>query len=215
MENTDKIGIIPILSYEDLYLNKSQILKFNKGKSGVYRWINKKSGKSYVGSSVNLFFRLRDYLTINYLKREIKLSKRIISMALIKYGYSGFTLEILEYCDVSVLIEREQHYMDLLKPEYNILKIAGSNLGFKHSEVAKTKMKHKYKANLPLRKINHLLATGHITTVVNKKDNSIKLYDSIRAAARDLGTTHSLLSYYMNTNKLYKNIYIITKNRSE
>ncbi len=51
-----------------------------------------------------------------------------ISRALIKYGYSNFTLEILEYCDVPVLLEREQHYLDLLKPTYNIAKIAGSTL---------------------------------------------------------------------------------------
>lgn len=31
-------------------------------------------------------------------------------------------------------VKREQGYIDLLAPEYNILKIAGSLLGFKHSE---------------------------------------------------------------------------------
>lgn len=43
-------------------------------------------------------------------------------------------MELLEYCDESNLIEREQHYMNLLKPEYNVLNTADSNLGFKHSE---------------------------------------------------------------------------------
>ncbi len=43
-------------------------------------------------------------------------------------------------CEINVLIEREQYYLDLLKPEYNILKIAGSMLGFKHSEATKIKM---------------------------------------------------------------------------
>jgi len=52
-------------------------------------------------------------------------------------------LEILEYCDGSTredLIKREQYYIDLLKPEYNILQKAGSSLGFKHSEETLTKM---------------------------------------------------------------------------
>ena len=57
-----------------------------------------------------------------------------IYKALIKYGHSNFTLEILEYCDKSEVISREQYYIDLLKPEYNILPTAGSLLGFKHSE---------------------------------------------------------------------------------
>ena len=63
-----------------------------------------------------------------------------INKALLKYGYSGFQLEILEYCKPSDVILREQYYIDLLVPEYNILKIAGSSLGFKHSDVAKAKI---------------------------------------------------------------------------
>jgi len=62
-----------------------------------------------------------------------------------------------------------------------------------------------------LRKVNHLLAMGHITTVMDKRNNSIKLYDSIRAAGRDLGTSHNLLLNYINTDKLYKGIYLITR----
>jgi group I intron endonuclease len=63
-----------------------------------------------------------------------------ISRALVKYGYSNFTLEIVEYCDVSVLLEREQHYIDLLKPTYNIAKIAGSTLGVPKSAETKAKI---------------------------------------------------------------------------
>ena len=33
-----------------------------------------------------------------------------------------------------MVIEREQYYLDLLCPEYNILKIAGSSAGHKHSD---------------------------------------------------------------------------------
>ena len=40
-------------------------------------------------------------------------------------------------------MDREQYYLDCLKPEYNILKIAGSSLGFKHSEETKVKIKEK------------------------------------------------------------------------
>jgi len=41
------------------------------------------------------------------------------------------------------LLEREQFYLDLLKPEYNKLKFAYSMLGFKHSpdNIAKFKLK--------------------------------------------------------------------------
>ena len=64
----------------------------------------------------------------------------MINRALIKYGYSCFTLEILEYCDVSDLNKREQYYMDNLNPKYNTLKIAGSSSGHKLSEETKLKI---------------------------------------------------------------------------
>jgi len=63
-----------------------------------------------------------------------------INKALLKYGYSKFSLEILEYCEPSKCIDREQYYLDLLKPEYNILPIAGSSFGFLHSEETKKRM---------------------------------------------------------------------------
>lgn len=64
-----------------------------------------------------------------------------IYKALLKYGYSNFQLEILEYCAPEDTIKREQHYLDLLKPEYNILKIAGSSFGYKHTETTLAKLR--------------------------------------------------------------------------
>lgn len=54
-------------------------------------------------------------------------SKSKIHYSLLKYGYSNFSLEILEYCEPSFLLKREEYYMDILNPEYNICKIAGSS----------------------------------------------------------------------------------------
>ena len=48
-----------------------------------------------------------------------------ICYALLKYGYSNFSLEILEYCEPSAVISREQYYLARLKPQYNILPTAG------------------------------------------------------------------------------------------
>lgn len=47
-----------------------------------------------------------------------------ICRALIKYGYSSFRLEILEYCDPDKRFDRENFYINECKPEYNILKFA-------------------------------------------------------------------------------------------
>jgi len=117
--------LIPILIYTDPKEDKASILTKNKGKSGIYLWKNKVNGKKYVGSSVDLSKRLRNYLNISYLS-DLK-DIMLIYKALLTHGFDNFTLEILEYCNPSDLINREQHYIDLLKPEYNILKIAGSS----------------------------------------------------------------------------------------
>jgi len=63
-----------------------------------------------------------------------------INRALLKDGYSSFSLYILEYCEIENLISREQYYLDLLAPQYNILKVAGSSLGYKHTEEVRFKL---------------------------------------------------------------------------
>jgi len=42
----------------------------------------------------------------------------IIYKALLTYGFENFTLEILEYCEPSELLKKEQYYLDTLNPEY-------------------------------------------------------------------------------------------------
>jgi hypothetical protein len=49
-------------------------------------------------------------------------------------------LEIIEYSDVENAVAREQYYLALLEPEYNILSKAGSSQGHIHSDETKVKM---------------------------------------------------------------------------
>jgi group I intron endonuclease len=91
------------------------------------------NGKCYIGSSSNLGTRLSIYFSKKQMFNILSKSKSLIYSALLKYGYDDFTLEILEYCSVDILIEREQYYINYFKSEYNILKAANSRLGLKHS----------------------------------------------------------------------------------
>ena len=52
---------MPIVSYNNALSNKNKIISENEGKSGIYRWTHLDSDKSYIGSSVNLGRRLRNY----------------------------------------------------------------------------------------------------------------------------------------------------------
>lgn len=100
--------------------------------------MQKEHGKSYVGSAKNLSIRFKQYFNYNHLtapKRNMAIYK-----AILKYGYAEFRLEILEYCDPQELLKKEQFYMDKFNPEYNILKFAGSSLGYVFSEASRAKM---------------------------------------------------------------------------
>ena len=128
---------IPFAFLTPVYVNyepkseKASILTENKGKSGVYRWIYNVKDKTYIGSSANLTIRFNVYFNKNRLAKGSG-SRMAINKAILKYGLNNFSLEIIEYCDKTCarsyaavqLIEREQFYLDTLKSEYNILKIA-------------------------------------------------------------------------------------------
>lgn len=129
--------INPVKVYHNVDLQKLQILTENKGKAGVYRFTNLTNGKSYVGSSVNLSRRFYTYYNVNHLVKQIS---SLICRALLKYGYSNFSLVIFEYCKPTDSVKREQHYLDLLKPPDNVLKTAGSSLGHKHHSETKAKI---------------------------------------------------------------------------
>lgn len=116
---------------------------------GIYRFTNKTNNKTYVGSGENLAKRFAIY----FRKSELVKSKRPIHSALLYYGYDNFRLDILATIPnnpasgvVSIeskgeLVKLEQYYLDLLDPDYNILKVAYSLKGYVHTEETKVKLK--------------------------------------------------------------------------
>jgi group I intron endonuclease len=132
-------SFVPVAVYSNLETEKLEILKNNKNQAGVYQLIHIKSGKYYIGSSNNISKRFSYYFNKKYLEQN---KSMYICKALALYSYSGFSLTILKYVDISnkskeearkLILEREQFYIDFLGPEYNINPIAGSRLGSKAS----------------------------------------------------------------------------------
>lgn len=100
--------------------------------SGVYKITNIKSNKIYVGSStVNVNQRWNDHKS----QMRTGIHPNIhLQRAYNKHGESNFIHEILELCPSKDCIEREQYWMDKLKPEYNICIAARNSYGTKRSE---------------------------------------------------------------------------------
>jgi group I intron endonuclease len=74
----------------------------------------------------------------------------LVGKAVEKYGLENFVFLVLELVsqqdtvDVKLLLEREDHYILSLKPEYNIAPLATNSVGWNHSEESIQKMKQGY-----------------------------------------------------------------------
>lgn len=115
-----------------IHLELKDIRYNNSPKSGIYIITNLVNGKFYIGSA--------SHLSVRWNYHKFKMNKnlsdcKILQKAWNKYGEENFTFRIIELVeDKTKLLEREQFYLDTMKPVYNILKIAGSNLGIKRSK---------------------------------------------------------------------------------
>lgn len=189
-------AMIPVKCYENALLSKNQIFTENKNKSGIYRWVNKFNNNTYVGSGQDLAKRLGLYFKSSELNRF----KRPIHSALLKYGHENFQLEILEYVsNKEDLIKREQFYIDSLTPEYNILKVAYSLAGYKHTD--------KTKANLKLK----ALERGVAVIVWNIETYESLDFLSLSAAAEFLKTSSTRVRIGMEKGALINSLYLVTE----
>lgn len=91
-----------------------------RGKTGIYLFINKVNKKRYIGKAKNLQDRLRDYTNKNSLDKAT--SSSMFVRALLKFGADNFSFSVIEHCPTEMLNKREQFYIKLLKPQYNIRK---------------------------------------------------------------------------------------------
>nr|YP_009543495.1 GIY-YIG endonuclease [Coniothyrium glycines]AYU74385.1 GIY-YIG endonuclease [Coniothyrium glycines] len=122
--------------YNNLKEDRLNILKEQRNKSGVYCLINKVNGHSYVGSSIHLDSRMRNYLNKSFLKSKQN-ANMPITRSLLKYDYFNFSLLVLEYVEVEFLTSRETFYIANIIPYYNVLKQGFSSLGYVHTEETK------------------------------------------------------------------------------
>lgn len=192
----------------NMFSEKNKLLSITKNKSGIYQVINLLNDKTYVGSSKDIRSRLYVY----YNKNRLISSNMIIYKGLLKYGYANFDFKIIEYCNVKNLIIREQYYIDTLKPEYNLLKLAGSSLGYKHTEETISKFKTRqvsYNTRLNLsnaakdRKLDFLTKTKISLLHKGKKlTNLTKQKISLSAKKKGVEVLNTLTKQIVNFNSI-------------
>jgi group I intron endonuclease len=144
--------------------------------SGIYCIINIKNSKKYIGSSKNIRQRLWSH------RAELRHNKHEnshLQNAWNKYGEHNFDYYILEKCRESLLLEKEQFYIDTINPEYNMNKETQRPPCTEESRMKQSNTRKKLYAEGKLKP-----SFKHITTYVYDLDgNFIKEYSSMKDAA--------------------------------
>ena len=101
---------------------------------GIYCIKNKINNNIYIGSSSHINKRKNQhYIAL----RNNKHHSRYLQRSFNKYKEESFSFSIVEECTSKNLLIREQHFIDILNPRYNICRIAGNSLGTKRTEETK------------------------------------------------------------------------------
>ena len=130
-DNIDNLK--PINIYNNFKESRSLILKQEKDKLGIYCLVNNVNKHTYIGSSIHLANRMKNYLNPAFLKSKQNINMPI-TKALLKYDTHNFSLWILEYVDINDISIRETYYITSVMPYYNVLKQGYSSLGYVHTE---------------------------------------------------------------------------------
>jgi group I intron endonuclease len=145
---------------------------------GIYRIYNKKTEKSYVGSSINL--SKREYKHF-WLLRNNSHDNIFLQNSFNKFGESEFNFEIVEYCEPFDLINRENHYINLFKSNisefgYNLATVNEFRRNTYNNEVKINLSKYNLKKN----------SNFKLFYLQNILNNEIKTFDNLVDAANYL-----------------------------
>lgn len=167
---------------------------------GVYKITDLKNGIFYIGSSTNIYFRWKRHLSQLKNNNHCNLWLQKIYN---RYGEKNLSFEVIEFCEN--MKEREQYYLDTLKPKININKCSsGGDMISNHplkEEIRKKHLKNtrlaaasislrqkrsknakKNKPNGPMYGLKHSLKTKN--QMSEKRGTKIKIDDKIFASLR-------------------------------
>lgn len=224
-------------TYFDLHLieTQSRILFENKHKSGIYMIQNLINGHSYVGSASS------NRIHVRFRNHFFHFSgSRLTCRAIQKHGIQNFSFSILEYYPGLILkenlskhhiklLELETHYIQLVKPKYNILQYGTSSLHTPETiQKRRQKISEKFKGvplsqerkdmlskiaklrneNLELKQKLRLSASKPV--ILYKKNGKIhSRYPSIRSMAKEFGCCNKTINKTINNKGIFKKIGII------
>ena len=110
-----------------LYVSTGNIPYQRQNFTCIYKITSKINGKCYVGSAKHFGIRRRNHL---FQLQKGTHHSIILQNHVNKYGIEDLCFSIIEYCEWNKeIIVIEQHFIDTINPEFNVLKIAYSTFG--------------------------------------------------------------------------------------
>ena len=92
--------------------------------SGVYKITNIITGEFYIGSSQNIKQRWYQHKNSAFWKQHLNIK---LYKDMSQYGRDNFTIDVIE--ETTDLHNREQYYIEQLKPSYNVRRAYGQDIG--------------------------------------------------------------------------------------
>ena len=200
----------------------------------IYKINYNNSTRFYVGSSILLKKRLTSHrcFVTNWNKDKYKNNcsgSPIFYNIILEFGWNNFEFGVLEYIDLSkiidnkqkkyVLLEKEQYYLDNINPSLNVYKIASSPLGTKHGilfsiNVSKAKRGKKIKSSKKQYTTPRIVTSetrlklssrvgGVSVKVFDKSNNLINHFHSISSAAKHFNVDKKTISRIFKTGISY------------
>ena len=173
----DSHNLQPKFVFENLHLKgvKAVVNESIKALAGVYVIINLVTGKMYVGSAITGRMPIRFHKHLYGLN-----GSKLVAGAVEKYGLANFAFLVVDTSstivsqeDNEALLAMEDHYIQLLLPEYNIAPQAGNTYGVPHTDATKRNMRNNYSSE----------RREQIASVNRGKKLSSATIELIRAAA--------------------------------
>ena len=171
---------------------------------GIYMITNLVNSKKYIGSSINIQQRLMTHRS--NLRHNSHVNKHLQN-AWNKYGEDNFDYSILEFCPIEDRFIREQYYVDLLSPEYNIsievVELPGT------SEESRKKLSQTRKERIA----SGLIPKTHCTKVYvyDLFGRFIKEFESEADAIRELNITRNGMSKVLSKEQTHTHGFRIFK----
>jgi group I intron endonuclease len=183
---------------------------------GVYLLRCVAENKIYVGSTKQSF-RARFSNHFKFLKSG-KLGNKALQTDYNKYGYENFEFEILGVYREEECVMYEKHFIESLKPFYNVIKASNNSKTNLNKKFSKD---HVEKLRQAAKRYRHSPETLKIVSDLNKKNVSRYKLTNIHTGEVYYKTFTETVEFFQNSsflrskNRVYKKTWIIVKEKKQ